>query len=320
MRGAAFSVYGTGEVPSQILSVGGTGVVISGGAEHTLSAGTGSIDDSPGIVINSGSIAIYGDGIGSGKSNLTADADGVSITRAYEISSGSGKPIRLKGDPAVSGPLPGATGYVAVGAISGQDDDQEGAAVAFGAGAGVTAPRGIALGMGAVARVADAAVIPALSLSQNVAGATAAVVRSGLAAYAAGMTFLPSAPLDLKTAGASSSFEVPAEAMFIPLGAVIWLHAINATGSIAVAPTLEVTRSSASGDVILPATALTIASNSPVGLAVGATPSNFTAVSAGGVIFYRVATAAAAGEGSITSASARVALYGLCVELEPSPA
>lgn len=326
VRGAAFSVYGTGEVPSQILSVGGTGVVISGGAEHTLSAGTGSIDDSPGIVINSGSIAIYGDGIGSGKSNLTADADGVSITRAYEISSGSGKPIRLKGDPTTSGDLPGATGYVAVGAISGQDgDDQAGAAVAFGTGAGVTAPRGIALGMGAVARVADAAVIPALSLSQNVAGATAAVSRSGLAAYAAGMTFLPSAPLNLKTAfintvetpSSYSSFEVPAGAMFIPLGAVVWLHAINASGDIAVAPTLEVTRASASGGVILPATALTIASNSPVGLAVGATPSDFTAVSATGVIFYRVVVAAAAGVGgSITSASARVALYGLCVELE----
>jgi hypothetical protein len=315
VRGAAFSVYGTGEMPSQILSVGGTGVVISGGAEHTLSAGTGSIDDSPGIVINSGSIAIYGDGIGGGKSNLTADADGVSITRAYEISSGSGKPIRLKGDPTTSGVLPGATGYVAVGAISGQDDDQEGAAVAFGAGAGVTARRGIALGMGAVARVADAAVVPALSLSQRVGSASAALERSGLAAYAAGMTFLPSGPLDLKTT-ASSSYTVPAGMMFIPLGAVIWLHAraFAESGAIAASPTLAATLANAGGRVILPATALAITRDSPVGLAVGATPSDLTAVAAGDVIFYRVA--AATTDASITSATARVALYGLCVELE----
>ena len=336
VRGAAFSVYGTGEVPSQILSVGETGVVISGGAEHTLSAGTGSIDDSPGIVINSGSIAIYGDGTGSGKSNLTADADGVSITRAYEISSGSGKPIRLKGDPDESqltdvlglgtwDSLAGATGYVAVGAISGQASvHQAGAAVAFGAGAGVTAPRGIALGMGAVARVADAAVIPALSLSQRVRGVGPSMnLGRGLAVFAAGMTFLPSAPLDLKTAYADnsttpasySSFTVPTGAMFIPLGAVVWLHSINAPGNFSVSPTLEVRISNESGRVILPATALAITEASPVGLAVGATPSDFTAVSGGGVIFYRV-VAAASGGGAIISAEARVALYGLCVELE----
>jgi hypothetical protein len=66
--------------------------------------------------------------------------------------------------------------------------------------------------------------------------------------------------------------------------------------------------------VILPATALAITRDSPVGLAVGATPSDLTAVAAGGVIFYRVA--AATTDESIASATARVALYGLCVELE----
>jgi hypothetical protein len=261
-------------------------------------------------VVNASSAAIYGAGGSGGAFSLVANNIGVSITGAYQLSSGGGKPIQLKGDPDA-----GATDYVVVGAISAQASGQEGAAVAFGAGAGVTARRGIALGMGAVARVADAAVVPALSLSQRVGSASAALVRSGLAAYAAGMTFIPSAPLDLKTT-ASSSYTVPAGMMFIPLGAVIWLHAraFAESGAIAASPTLAATLANAGGRVILPATALAITRDSPVGLAVGATPSDLTAVAAGGVIFYRVA--AATTDESITSATARVALYGLCVELE----
>jgi hypothetical protein len=312
VNGAPFTVLATplaeGETQSlgaARLQVGATGIIIEG-IETTISAETGGISTVPGIVVSYESVSIYGDGNASGKPSLVADDDGISITG----------PIQLR--------APTSADYVTVGAISAQAEGQAGAAVAFGAGAGVTARRGIALGMGAVARVADAAVIPALSLSQRVGSASAALGRSGLAAYAAGMTFLPSGPLNLKVAYTNntdtpdsySTYTVPAGMMFIPLGAVIWLHARDfaGVGVIAASPTLAATLANAGGRVILPATALAITRDSPVGLAVGATPSDLTAVAAGGVIFYRVA--AATTDESIASATARVALYGLCVELE----
>ena len=182
------------------------------------------------------------------------------------------------------------------------------AAIAHGKAASAFGARSIAIGAAAIARVVDSMMVPAIPIAQKYG--TSNLGTAGNRGLASSISFLPSAVMDFKVAG-SSTVNIPAGAMFLPLGAAIWISSVSSPSAENVVFSVGITGTTTA---FVSGQTLTLSSSSVQGQmrSYGLSGTSPYAIATNVNIVYTIDTEAA----SSTAVSGRIALYGMYVEQE----
>lgn len=232
-----------------------------------------------------------------GDSDFTYDATGDGLLTVNNIGSKTASGLQLG-----LGGISGSTSRVLVGT------PQDSTAVAFGPSASTTAVRSIAIGAAAIARVVDSIMVPAIPIAQKYDGSS--LGTAGNRGLASSISFLPSVVINFRVTG-STTVNIPAGAMFLPLGAAIWISSVTSPTDATVVFSAGITGATTA---FVNNQSLTLSSSSVQGQmrSYGLSGTNPYAIATDVNIVYTIESAAAAG----TAVTGRIALYGMYVERE----